>query len=262
MAIDARDVAGFYASPLGRKVAARLGAALSGLWPQAKGLDLLGLGFTGPYLPLWAGGARRVIAFSPAAMGPAPWPAGRPGLACTGDEDSLPFPDLSFDRILIVHGLEHADSARRYLREAWRLLRDDGRLIVVTPSRRGLWAYAERTPFGHGEPYSERQIARLLTSAFFQVEAQRAALYAPPVSWPPVLSLFGATESLGARLAPHFAGITIAEASKAMHGLIPAGARRAGRRVFADLTGSLHRQTRERLHHLPPPPKPDHVTLV
>jgi len=211
--------------------------ALLGLWPEAKGQDILGLGFTGPYLPVWAAQARRAIAFSSAAMGAAPWPADKPGLACVGDEEALPFADLSFDRILIVHGLEHADNARRYLREAWRLLRDDGRLIVITPNRRGLWAYAEKTPFGHGEPYSERQIARLLNNVFFQVETQSAALVAPPLAWPPALKLFGAIERLGPELAPQLAGVTIAEAGKAVHGVMPAKALRAGRRVFVDLSG-------------------------
>ena len=40
------------------------------------------------------------------------------------DRGSLPFRDGAFDRVLLVHGLEAADHARRMLREVWRVLRE------------------------------------------------------------------------------------------------------------------------------------------
>jgi SAM-dependent methyltransferase len=233
MAIDARDAAGFYATPLGRLTAGLLRAKLAALWPDCTGLAMLGLGFTGPYLTLWRDQAR-CLAVSPAAMGPAFFPAGRPSLACVAEEEALPFPDLSFDRILIVHGLEHAENTRRALRESWRLLKDDGRLIVVAPNRRGIWAYMESTPFGHGQPYSENQLSRLLASLFFRVEQQHQALFAPPVEWRPSLRLFNAWEKAGRTLTPQLAGLTIAEASKDMLGLMPTQQPARGRRVLVD----------------------------
>lgn len=233
MAIDARDAAAFYATPLGRLTARLLRDKLHAWWPDCSGLSVLGLGFTGPYLGLWQSQSR-CLAVSPSIMGAAAWPAGRPSLACLAEGEALPFADLSFDRILIVHGLEQADNTRRALREAWRLLKDDGRLIVVAPNRRGIWAYMESTPFGHGQPYSETQLSRLLSSLFFRVERQDAALFAPPLDWSPALRLFGLCESAGRALTPQFAGLTMAEAAKEMHGLIPAGAQTSGRRVLVD----------------------------
>ncbi|HQT46634.1 MAG: methyltransferase type 11 [Acidocella sp. 20-63-7] len=234
MAVDARDTAEFYATPLGRLTTSLLRRKLLGLWPDCANLSILGLGYTGPYLHLWREQAQRSIALSPPQLGLAPWPLGRPSLACAAEEDALPFPDLSFDRILLVHGLEQAENARRTLREAWRLLKDDGRLIVVVPNRRGLWAYAESTPFGHGQPYSQGQLARLLSSLFFQVEDQDSALFAPPLDWPPLLRAFNALERLGNAMLPRFSGLTLAQASKDMHGIIPVGQRAKGRRVLVD----------------------------
>ncbi|MBU6448634.1 MAG: methyltransferase domain-containing protein [Rhodospirillales bacterium] len=231
MAIDARDAAGFYATPLGRYAAATLRRKLGRLWPRVAGLSVLGMGHAGPCLHLWREEAR-CIAVSPAYMGAAPWPAGRPGVSCLAEEEALPFPDLSFDRILLVHGLEQAENARRTLREAWRVLKDDGRLIVVAPNRRGLWAYAENTPFGHGQPYSEGQLARLLGSLFFQVETQTTAMFAPPFISPPMLKLTRLFEACGPLLAPQLAGLAIAEASKALHGAVPAGGAVSIRRVL------------------------------
>ena len=237
MAIDARDAAEFYNCPLGRLSSALLRQKLLAWWPDCAGMTILGLGYTGPYLQLWREQARCTIAVSPQQMGIAPWPLGRASHACTAEEDALPFPDLSFDRILLIHGLEQADNARRTLREAWRLLKDHGRLIIVAPNRRGMWAYSESTPFGHGQPYSEGQLARLLSSVFFKVEQQQATLFAPPLNWRPALRAFNLCEHAGLTLAPQLAGLTLVEATKDLHGLIPARRRRSGRRVMVDARG-------------------------
>ena len=152
MAADAHAAADFYATPRGAVAARLLRERLALLWPDLHGQSVLGIGFTAPYLRLWREDAARCIALTPAQMGATRWPAGAPSLSCTAEEDALPFPDLMFDRVLLVHGLEAAESARRLLRETWRVLKDDGRLLVVAPNRSGMWAYWESTPFGHGQP--------------------------------------------------------------------------------------------------------------
>jgi SAM-dependent methyltransferase len=234
MAIDARETAEFYETALGGLTAKLLRQILLDIWPTCTGLALLGLGHAGPYLRLWREQSARAIALSPAQLGPAPWPAGRASLACTAEEDALPFPDMSFDRILLIHGLEQAENARRSLREAWRLLKDDGRIIVVAPNRRGIWAYAESTPFGHGQPSSDGQLARLLNSLFFTVEKQQQALFAPPLNWRLNLKTFHLWEKAGSTIAPQLAGLTIAEASKDLHAVMPIKRRPARRRVLVD----------------------------
>ncbi len=234
MSIDARDAAEFYASTLGGLTANLLRTELHGFWPNCGNLSLLGLGYTGPYLRQWREQATRAIAVSPQGLGNTIWPAGRASLSCTAEEDTLPFPDLSFDRILLVHGLEHAGNARQTLREVWRLLKDDGRLIVVVPNRQGMWAYWENTPFGHGQPYSRGQLARLLTSLFFQVENQKFALSSPPFNWRLSLKAFHLYERLGRFLVPQFAGLTIAEATKDLHAVMPIKRQPARRRVMVD----------------------------
>ena len=37
-----------------------------------------------------------------------------------------------------------------------------GKLVIVTPNRRGLWARFEHTPFGTGRPFSRGQLTELL----------------------------------------------------------------------------------------------------
>ena len=53
------------------------------------------------------------------------------------------------------------------LREMWRVLTPEGRLLLIVPNRRGVWARLDTTPFGHGRPYSRGQLERLLTDALF-----------------------------------------------------------------------------------------------
>ena len=117
MTADAHLAAEFYGSARGAVTARLLRERLLAMWPAAPGESLLGIGYTMPYLRLWRDHATRCIALTPAQMGAARWPPGLPNLSCAAEEDGLPFADLSFDRILLVHGLEMAENARRLLRE-------------------------------------------------------------------------------------------------------------------------------------------------
>ncbi|MDT8872699.1 methyltransferase domain-containing protein [Komagataeibacter rhaeticus] len=58
----------------------------------------------------------------------------------------LPFDDLKFDRILLIHALEVSEDKNSLLRQVWKILRDDGRLLLVVPNRAGLWAHADNSP--------------------------------------------------------------------------------------------------------------------
>ena len=99
----------FYAAPAGALTARLLRRRLAGLWPRLTGLSVLGLGHAEPYLPLWRDDAARCIALSPAQLGPARFSQAGLSASVLAEEDALPFPDLSFDRILLVHGLETAE---------------------------------------------------------------------------------------------------------------------------------------------------------
>ena len=224
---DGVDMAGgFYASPRGAVAGALLGERLRLAWPGLDGMGVLGLGYAAPYLPLWTEAARRVAVVPGPGDGVAGWSSGRGNAACVAEEDALPFPDLCFDRVLLVHGLEAAENARGLLREVWRVLRDDGRLLVVAPNRLGVWAHVESTPFGHGQPYSPGQLGRLLAGCMFRVEGRDTALHVPPVR----LALRHARvwERGGRWLMPEFAGVTITEAIKDAYAGLPVV--RGGRR--------------------------------
>ncbi|MGA3399175.1 MAG: methyltransferase domain-containing protein [Acetobacteraceae bacterium] len=221
MAADSHAAADFYGTTRGAVAARLLRERLLAMWPDLHGQSVLGIGFAAPYLRLWRAQAARCIAVTPAQMGATRWPVGEPCLSCTAEEDALPFPDMSFDRVLLVHGLEAAENARRLLRETWRVLKDDGRLLVVAPNRAGVWAYVERTPFGHGQPYSFGQLGRLLAASLYRVEHRDTVLWLPPVGPRLVLRSADLFERAGRRLMPGMAGVIISEAVKDVYAAMP-----------------------------------------
>ena len=226
-------MADFYASPRGTVARNLVRERLRRCWPALDGLAVLGLGYASPYLEDWAMQASRCCAAVTSQAGAAPAYVDRwPDIAnatCATEDHALPFPDLTFDRILLVHGLEAADNARALLREVWRILKDDGRIIVIAPNRVGMWAHVESTPFGHGQPYSHGQLGRLLSGNLFRIERRDTALYVPPVELRVVLRTANAWEVGGRWLAPHLAGVTITEAIKDAYAITPA---RKGLRRF------------------------------
>lgn len=212
--IDLRD---FYATPLGQVARRLLRTSLRAAWPDVKGMNVLGVGYAVPFLGAFRGEAARVLSAMPAAQGVLRWPADGPGLTALTENADLPFPDLSMDRVVLVHTLECAENVRPMMREVWRVLADGGRMMVVVPNRTGLWARLERTPFGHGRPYSSRQLGQVLRDSMFTPVSIRPALFIPPVRSRMALATAGAWEKAGARWAPALGGLLMAEAVKTIY---------------------------------------------
>jgi len=231
---DVVDLRDFYAGALGRVARAVLRRRVREIWPDVRGLNMLGIGYPTPYLGVFRAEAQRVIAAMPAGQGVLHWPTDGPGLSVLTDDVELPLPDLSMDRVLLVHALEHAGEVRPLMREVWRVLGGGGRLLVVVPNRRGIWSRMERTPFGQGEPYSADQLARLLRDTMFTPTRIESALFVPPVDSRMVLGSAAAIENAGRRWFSAIAGAIVAEASKQIYAGQPAQRRtRRMPRVYA-----------------------------
>lgn len=204
----------FYDSPLGAACARAIKRRLTTLWPDAHGLDMLGLGYAAPFVGDYAASARRVVLAEPYGQGGTPWPAEGLCRACLVDEERLPFMDALFDRAVLVHAAEEADSLNRLLRDVWRVLAPDGRVVVIATHRLGLWSLAENTPFGHGRSFSRSQLADILESNMYQSAAWARAVYAPPVQARIVSLSADLWEDVGERVAPWFGGVVLIEAVK------------------------------------------------
>ncbi|MBM3502556.1 MAG: class I SAM-dependent methyltransferase [Alphaproteobacteria bacterium] len=237
MQLDVVDLRQFYESRLGLIVTRLLRGRIREIWPDAAACRVAGCGYAVPYLRPLIEGAERTVAFMPAAQGVHRWPPGEAGLVALVDETDLPVADASIDRLLVAHALENSEELRPMLREFWRVLAPEGRLLVLVPNRAGLWARFERTPFGHGHPYSPPQLNRLLRESLFSPIRTLPALYFPPSRSAVWLRAAPAIERLGARLGWWaFAGALLIEVGKQVYsptGLIKVSARERRRRALA-----------------------------
>lgn len=220
---DVLELRQFYATDLGRAARAMVERKLTEAWGDGHGQDILALGYATPFIGRFRDTARRVVAAMPAQQGVEIWPAEAANLAVLTPEDTLPFQNALFDRILVAHGLEESDNPVALLREIWRVLAPSGRVILTVASRSGLWANAETTPFGHGRPYSRGQLAELLREAELEPSGWTRALYAPPLGW--TARWAEGFEQVGSRLWPGFAGLLLMEAVKQTFAVKPQGQR-------------------------------------
>ncbi|MBI5165266.1 MAG: class I SAM-dependent methyltransferase [Magnetospirillum sp.] len=243
---DVVDLRDFYDTSLGQVARRMIRRQLRQMWPNVAGLRVLGLGFATPYLRTFLGEAERVVAVMPASQGVLPWPQEGPGLTVLADETELPLPDRSVDRIVFVHALEATEQVRAMMREAWRVLADGGRLAVVAPNRRGIWARLERTPFGNGRPYTPGQLARLLRECMFTPISQTGALFIPPTTSRVILRSAPAVEELGRRWFESFSGVIVVEATKQIYAASAARPAKVRGRGYLPLAHGLSRQAERR----------------
>src|SRR5579885_275622 len=242
MASDVVDLRDFYRSVLGQVARRMIRAAIQRVWPELRGMRLVGLGYATPFLAPLITDTERTVAVMPASLGVLPWPTGAPNLVTLADEGELPFADYSIDRVLLVHAIETSEEVRAMLKEVWRVLAGGGRLLIVAPNRRGIWARLDRTPFGSGRPYTLSQLSQLLREELFTPIGSDMALFVPPTASRMVLRSARAWERIGRRFLPAFAGVVLVEAGKQIYAK-PAEKRAPRRRlVYAPAPHGISRQ--------------------
>jgi SAM-dependent methyltransferase len=244
MHLDVVDLRDFYQSRLGQVARRMIRRRLRLIWPDVSGLRLLGLGYATPYLRPFRDDAERIIAVMPSSQGVLAWPPEGPNAVALVEEGELPFQDFSLDRVLLVHGLEYSEQVRPLLKEIWRVMVGGGRLLVVAPNRRGIWARVDGTPFGQGHPYTPAQLSRVLREADFTPERVSTALFVPPTGSRMMLRSANAIERVGERWFTTFAGVSVVEASKQLYAK-PALKRKESRsRVYVPVPHGAPRATR------------------
>ena len=217
MGHDVSDFRAFYATPLGQAAGHQIQACIRSLWPNLDGNRVSGIGYALPYLDFYLKPAESVFAFMPAQRGVMSWPDTGPSRVALVEEDNFPLPDESVDRILMIHALEHAEQVRPLLREAWRILGGNGRLLIIAPNRRSLWASLESTPFGHGAPYTLTQLTTLLRGNLFTPINVRRALYLLPSQSRVMMACASFLDKAGNQILQKFSGIICVEAIKQVY---------------------------------------------
>ncbi|MBF0340128.1 MAG: class I SAM-dependent methyltransferase [Magnetococcales bacterium] len=221
----------WYDSPLGQTAARMIGESM-GRWLKTNPSErTLGFGFPHPYLENLAPWIGTVLGASPAEMGVARWPKDSDNRFSQVRTDALPFPDETFDRVIMTHLLEGVQSLQGTLRETWRVLVPGGRVLILVPNRGGLWARRDVTPFGWGRPFSPSQLRAILEESLFLPRQYCYALFMPPLEGKRWLGAAATWEKAGMRWFAPLGGVVLCEAEKVVYAVpvIDSGTRQSSR---------------------------------
>lgn len=175
----------FYQTHAGQTCAALLRERLQWFWPDLRGQRVLGLGYAGPYLGAWQGrGALSISARTPEhGLGRAAGHALRQSIGpvreCVVDQYALPFEDETFDRVVLVHACTDAAQMVPLLRAAGRVLKDDGRLLLILPNALAGRLRQRGTPFAQDVACSRTALRTMLGHAMLLPERRDEALFLP-----------------------------------------------------------------------------------
>ncbi len=179
------------------------------------------------------------------------------------EPDALPFADQSLDLVVLPHTLEQAADPHQTLAEVARVLRPEGRVVIVGLNPVSLWGVRQR--LGHarlrlaGGPRSlflpragefigywrARDWLRLLG---FQVEAGRFGCWRPPVASERWLQRFAWMDRVGSHWWPVFGAVYCLVAVKRVRGMRLIGLARQERiapKVAPVLNRHMHMTTED-----------------
>ncbi len=217
------DLKVFYNSKVGRVVRRMMQQRIRGFWPDITGMKMMGCGYAVPYLRIFKNEAAQIMAMMSAEQGAHYWPHDDRNCVFLSDPRALPVETNSLDRVLMIHSLEFAERPHQSLEEIWRVLKSNGRLLIIVPNRSGLWAHTDWAPFGHGTPYSTSQLCHYLRENQFVHERSEEALFMPPLKFSAALKSAAMFEHIGAKYLPIAAGVHMIEASKQLYARIDGG---------------------------------------
>lgn len=155
---------------------------------------------------------------------------GEPGCSLLADPAALPLASHSVDLLVLPHVLEFAAQPHQILREAERVLRPEGQIVISGFNPLSLWGLKRMSGVAIGRhergefPWRGRFIGLLrlkdwLTLLGFELNGGRFGCYAPPVAQAHWLERWGFMEKAGDRWWPIAGAVYVVRAVKRTAGL-------------------------------------------
>ena len=174
-----------------------------------------------------------------------------PGATVAADALQLPLESQSLDLVALPHVLEGHHNPHDVLREAERVLRPEGQIVISGFNSLSLWRVRQMFSFHNDDPPWDAKFIGLmrlrewLRVLGFELNGGMFGCYAPPFRDKLWLERFGFMEKAGARWWPIAGGIYVVRAIKRVHGMrvvTPAWRReRARRRALAAIPQRSHK---------------------
>ena len=183
------------------------------------------------------------------------------------DPAYLPFSENSMDLVVLPHVLEFTDNPHAILREAYRVLRPEGQMVLSGFNPVSLWGIKryfgrEQTQPWNGNFVGLYRMKDWLSLLGFEVMNGKLDCYVPACSSEKWLQRFRVFETAGDRWWPIAGGVYFLHAVKRMPGLrliTPAWQQRAKRKkAFATLA---RKEPRSHGHGVPEPVESNRATL-
>lgn len=178
------------------------------------------------------------------------------------DFDALPFDSQSLDLVVLPHALELTRDPHLALREVERVLRPEGRVVILGFNGASLWGLRQRLQRlrrylglggreglfmpNEGEFIGYRRLRDWLRLLSFETETGRFGCYGPPLRSAKWLSRFVWVEPIGERWWPVFGAVYLIVAVKRVRGMRLVGLARQQRQAAKAATAAVsHRSQRE-----------------
>lgn len=146
-----------------------------------------------------------------------------------GNGSELPFASECIDAVILHHALDFSDKPHQVLREASRVLRPGGKLLLIGFNPASLWGcyrmMAKRrkpVPWG-GWFIRQRRLHDWLTLLELKEEQHEGGFYRPPLSSERWMKRLGWLEKLGGKYLAHSGGFYIYLATKETFSVTPIG---------------------------------------
>ena len=196
-------VARWFQSPLGEKVLEAEKSLTMPLIERLFGYHILQIGCNERHSLIEHSPAGHKIIFAPSWRTGCRYPV--------ADNEELPLASDSMDVVVIHHALDFADDSHRLLREATRVLRPGGQMLIVGFNPASCWGllklFRRRSTIPwRGRFLSKRRLSDWLLLLNLHVEALHHGLHFFPVSFSSMLKHADAMEHFGIRTGSPFGG--------------------------------------------------------
>jgi len=228
----------WYNQPFGREIFKIADQRLSKVLPKIYGNYLLQLGQE-PFPSLKTSPIPHQVIVAPTVT------ANKNKAFVTSSYTKLPFPSNSCDLVFLPHILEFQKQSKAVLKEAWRVLTEDGHLIILGFNPWSLCGIRRllnpgiHTPPWNGHFYSAETIRQWIYHLGGEVKSTDSFFFRPPIKQPSLLHTLTWMEKVSPWIYPYGGGVYLIVAQKRTIPLTPVKIRWSWKTLLAENKGLI-----------------------